>query len=176
VLVMSMRLFEGLRAIFWMVAMLLPLACRVEAQTSDSRLEFDVRVNELRMDGTITEVNPAQQALILDVKSVAHFGGSTSGPPTPPSQKVLITSLTSLYVRGSGQRVSLADLSNLRERPSAVVIGVYSPGRGNVLAREIAIWNKVEAGKFRLEGVPERPLLMPALPLLSVRFGCLAVY
>ncbi|MBV9865665.1 MAG: hypothetical protein JO316_09965 [Abitibacteriaceae bacterium] len=108
---------------------------------------------EIALEGKVHTVDVGQKTLVLNVTAFILPNGKTSQLPTAKAKSVVLDAKTVLYVRGDNKRLlSLADLNDAQDDISALVIG-KDLGSGKALpAREVAVWDRVENGKFSFKG------------------------
>jgi uncharacterized protein YkwD len=110
--------------------------------------EFSLGAGEILLEGKLSSANPAQKTFVLTASSFTLPNGKTSALSPAKPKNVLLNAATTLHVRGdSAQKVELESLL-----PGAFIIVVgKDAGSGQALtARQIAVWDKVAAGKYSL--------------------------
>jgi hypothetical protein len=109
--------------------------------------EFSLADGEILLEGKLSSANPAQKTFVLTASSFTLPNGKTSAlSPAKPKKRSSPPQRQRFNVRGdSAQKVELESLL-----PGAFIIVVgKDAGSGQALtARQIAVWDKVAAGKY----------------------------
>lgn len=126
------------------------------------------RAGELRLEGKVSLVHPGRWGFTLDAVSFTLPGGKTGSIKSPKPKLVLIDGAADLRVRGSGRKLALKDLT-----PG---LAVFAIGRdrgtgGPLLARQVAVWDREEAGAYFLDGVTPKGAVTADCRILSPKPG-----
>ncbi|MBV9865664.1 MAG: hypothetical protein JO316_09960 [Abitibacteriaceae bacterium] len=124
----------------------------VEPDTPVAPQELTMRLGEIQLEGQIRAVDPVQKTLTLDVTSFTLPSGKANQLAATKPKVVLLDEHTLLHVRGGlKQSVTLADLTALGDGIFAAVVGKDLGSDKALPAREVAVWDRIEAGLYRFK-------------------------
>ncbi|HEX8234331.1 MAG TPA: CAP domain-containing protein [Abditibacteriaceae bacterium] len=110
--------------------------------------EFSLREGEILLEGKLSSATPAQKTFVLTASSFTLPNGKTSSLAPAKPKTVVIDAATTLHVRGNATQKVELDL--VLPGVFMIVVG-KDAGSGQALtARQVAVWDKVAAGKFSL--------------------------
>ncbi|MBV9864996.1 MAG: sigma-70 family RNA polymerase sigma factor [Abitibacteriaceae bacterium] len=117
-----------------------------------------LRAGEIQVEGRLRSVNLTKQQLVLEVSSFTLPTGKTSELTEPKPKTVIIGKDAALHVRGDEkQKVNLDELANSPDGVFAIVVGKDLGSGKDLPARDVALWDRIEAGLYRFKD--SKPLI-----------------
>jgi hypothetical protein len=115
----------------------------------------------------VTTTDALREEVRMKVSAFTLRNGTRRQLPAAKDKLVVLNAKTQMYVRGN--RAAPVTFNELRPGIFLLVAGRDSGSGTALVAREIALWSRIAAGRFRLD-IP-RPQSSPCLPLLRVRLA-----
>jgi hypothetical protein len=122
-----------------------------------------LNVGEILLEGTVTSTDALREEVRMKVSAFTLRNGTRRSLSSAKPKLVVLNAKTQMYVRGN--RAASVAFDELRPGLLLLVAGRDSGSGTALIAREIALWSRVAAGRFRLD-IPQAQS-GPCLPLLS---------
>ncbi|MBV9865604.1 MAG: sigma-70 family RNA polymerase sigma factor [Abitibacteriaceae bacterium] len=133
---------------------LIRLAQALEPEQTDKTelAELQVQPGEIRIEGRIDKVNADNNQFVLSTTSFTLPNGKVGELAEPKPKTVVLDKQTIIHVRGDKeQKLKLADLTDLQDGIFAIAVGKDLGSSKNLPAREVAVWDRIDAGLYHFK-------------------------
>lgn len=126
------------------------------------------REGEIRLEGTLSQVQAAQSTLMLLATAFTNSNGKTSRFAAPKLKPIQLSGATTFGVRGASK--STLSLEDLRLNTAAIVLGTDGGAGQPLQARAVLVWDRERNGKYfysALKAAPPREIIAEPVEIIE---------